>query len=249
MKKYAYISLLVLLAGCNGGEKSTYKPVQKKDPEPAVLNPGQEATIFPFTVGNSWTYRVQIAASVGGQGLPADQREITMKVTEVTPTPDGVRATIDIIEKEEVKDRQIWALNKIGLYQVAIGKDKPVYTLPPQPVVLFPAKEDETFSWKGWGLSALGRPGNTESSSKILGSQVVDTLVGQMSAIAIETESKITTPAGSGDVRANYYWAPKVGLVRYRQETLSSVTPPQKDAQPQEVRSVTMMELKSFTVK
>ncbi|HZH98055.1 MAG TPA: hypothetical protein VEX38_03715 [Fimbriimonadaceae bacterium] len=248
MKKYAFISLIVLLAGC-GDKKAVYTPKPVQEAPPAQVKEGEEATLFPFKEGNTWTYRVQVVAGVAGRQLPPDEREVTMKVSKVETTPDGVRAHLDIIQKDEVRDRQVWATNKLGIYQVAIGKDKPVYTAPPQPVILFPIKEDDTFNWKGWGMSALGKPADTEASSKILGPQEVDTLMGSMNAIAVESDSKVKSGTESADVRSTYYWTPKVGLVRYRQEMLITIPPGKDQTEPTEARSVTMMELKSYTVK
>ena len=139
----------------------------------------------------------------------------------VTKIPDGVRANVDVtsdIEGSRI-DHQIWEVNSKGIYQIAVGNPSITYN-PPQPVILFPPTAERRFSWKGTGISPVGKEGSSVLNSVIRAMQSVDASTGQYPAICVETKGTFVSDKTNGVVSSLAYWSPKVGLVRYVQTAI-----------------------------
>jgi hypothetical protein len=223
MKYKLMIGATALIAvGCgNSSKQDAYVPQPKPEVPVAEVNTAASEELFPLQVGNQWTYSVTINRIQGGQQLDPVQDEMTWKVTKVTPIEGGTKATIELTTGGKTSETQTWVVNKKGIYQVTAGiNQKPFST--PQPVALFPATEGTNFDWAGTGTVPISKDGGKiTSSSKTLAPQEVDTGVGSISAIPIETSSKFQAGKITAESASTLWLAPGTGIVRYRQETVS----------------------------
>ena len=64
----------------------------------------------------------------------------------------------------------------------------------------------------------MSESGEQNLDSKILAGQSVDTTNDQIWAIPVESKGTFKTPKAKGLVASTAYWAPGIGLVRFRQE-------------------------------
>jgi len=244
MKK-SWISLVGVtaafaLVGCGKSGSSEYKPVPPKKPEVATVAPGQETTLFPTAVGNRWSFDAKTEA-LTPNGTISNASTITLEVKEATPADaQGVsRATIEVFKGEVLQDRQIWAFKSDGIYQEQLGLDKPMRPDPMQLTVPFPIEVDKAVPWKGKALSATGTEADIDQEIVNKGPEDVDTIVGMLSAYRVETTQKFKVKTSDVQVTNISWWAPKIGLVRYKQET---------KVDGRKVQGQTLL-LKQYTVK
>jgi hypothetical protein len=177
--------------------------------EPAKVDPGQEATLFPWQVGNQWTY------TYTHEPAAANQRplEITWRVADLKKVANGTQATIATIRNNTVLLQELWLINDQGIYEVTASDTKHAFSTP-QTVISFPVQTGKKFDWEGDGVSSLGGQGHTKSTSTILAPQEVDTDNGTYSAIPVESESDVTQGKLTGRVEGTVWFAPKVGIVK-----------------------------------
>lgn len=210
------------IAGCKGGDASAggggKTPVKSAEPIAAIdLKPGEEATIFPVAEGNQWTYKVEEA--IGSKtGVNRGSAEATFKITKVTDSPEGKDVEIEVSAGGKVTNKQIWRITKDGISSVASGVKLDKLT-PPQTIVKFPIKDGDKYSWSGTGIVA-GKPAKMKSNYTVKGSRVVDTEMGQVQALLIESDTTIEIDAkNKGASRLATWYKPGTGLVRIQEST------------------------------
>jgi hypothetical protein len=211
------LSAVVLLGGC-GGKGSADAGATKKV-QTASVNAGEEATLFPLKVGNQWVYTVE--SNIVQQGKEINRKaEVMFVVTDVSPTADGAKATFEVRQKNNVVDKQIWEVNKRGIFQLTSGKTQVGFN-PPVPGILFPLGEKNSkFEWAGSGIQPIGGVGTGVLHNVYLGAQNVDTDMGQMSAYCVESQGTFKVKGGSGAQKSSTWWAPKVGMVRFHSQAV-----------------------------
>jgi hypothetical protein len=204
---------VVALVGC-GKSGTSVEPKASKPLEPAKVQPGEERQLFPLVAGNQWVYESNLMAQ-GGNRVQEQNAIVTIKVKSVTDDAGKTKAIVEATnDQDDAKDQQVWIADKTGIYQSSVGRD-PVFFEPLQPVVTFPVQQGDKFTWKGKGYRPLGGPGNYTAESVVLASEEVDTGLGKMSAIPIESVSKYRWQNRDVEVRNTSWWVPKIGLVRY----------------------------------
>lgn len=228
---------LVAIAGCGSGSSGSYtaQPVKKIDE--AKFSPGQEANLFPWKVGNQWTFVLEThRQSAEGQGSdPA--RELTYKVVSVTPTGAGTKAKFEVSEAGKVADVQTWEQNAKGLFQLTLSAENMAFD-PPQPAVMFPMDTGQTFKWSGTGMVPGNKKGTSKVESRVVGPQEVDTEMGRMSAIAVESQTQWTSGEIKGITNSVAWWTPGYGIVRFKQTAIAN-----------NVAITQLLKLKSATLK
>ena len=238
MKSQALMIVVGLaLIGCgNSGSPSTAKA-----PEVAQVKvtPQNQLSLFPLEVGNTWTYVMEVVAQSATAPKQSLTAEIQYKIIKVTKdSADSAHATLAVMQDGKQQDEQEWGYDSKGLYQLSMKAAKTPFT-PKQPVIKFPPKEGGTFKWEGSGLTPIGKPGTMRYAYKNDGNQNVDTEMGQMNALFMQTGGSFKATGGiQGQLIVNSWFSPGVGLVRYRQVVYvkganSSIT----------------LRLKSYTVK
>jgi len=244
------VAALALAAGCNkGGGTYQPKPVAKKELQ--KIDPNLGAKIWPLEVGNSWTYNVvtESAVQVAGGGRSSKNSVLTFSVAKVTP---GANGTVVLLEqwdgdvRPEKPGQQQWLVNDTGIYQQWIGNPAQAYS-PMQPAIFFPLEPNATKKTKCVGPVPVGGMGSQESEITLLQAQFVDTDMGSMTGMPVQTtatwkgktkDDKGKEVAISGVLVSTSYFSPNVGLVRFTQETrFGSVVAVQK------------LTLKSYIVK
>ena len=218
-KPYSLIPLLTLvfiapLAGC--GKEDGY--VSSKTPEVEVLT--IEATnslpIMPLANGNQWVYTL----TIGNQKI-----ETELSVQDVRHDSGATTATIKVASTGSQAQTPEWKLDATGLYQLSAGVDGELF-VPPQLLVKLPIKFGEEYEQTCNGLWPTRGSGEIQSGefhvkSRVLGPQEVDTGIGRLSAIAIES---LTTWVNDGVPYAAAgmtWWVPGIGFVRQRVEIAS----------------------------
>jgi len=213
----------LVVAGCGSGGGGSYKPEAVKTVEPAKVAPGEEKSLYPLAVGNQWTYTLTQSGTVNGAQRTASS-EAVFKVTAIKPVGDGVQANIEVSIGGTLSEKQVWLVDSKGIFQMVGGAPAITFT-PSQPQILFPPETGRKFSWKGVGPVAGqptpdGRPtpmkpGSISASYEILGPQTVDTDMGPISAIAVQSSATMTVNGKQVSTPSITWWAPKVGLVRF----------------------------------
>lgn len=226
MTKFAFIGACVVAAGvisgCNPGAAKAdgYKakaPEELKTVEFKEGTPDAEALLLPLTKGNVWEYEVEIDQRP--KDAPARTKtksNLTLRCTNVTRIGTMVKATIEAVVDDQVNERQMWLLTKSGLYQTSVGYPAVPYN-PAQPAFRVPLKSGGEFEWAGRGFLPDGSVGDGASKSKVNKPTHVDTLMGRVEAYGVDT----MLAWRDGRAASTTWYAPGIGIVRYRQEVVA----------------------------
>ena len=205
------------LVGCRRGDsQGNYVPTPVSEPPKAAVEPGKEADLMPLQKGNQWTYAVDVQTQANGRNQGTEV-ELTWKVVSTQPAGDGVRAVIESQARGGKPQRETWMVNKKGIYQVTAGGNTAFST--PQPVLIFPAEAGKTFVYQGTGVTPAGPVGKIYSKSTVLSQQQVDTENGTYWAVPVESKTNFAIKQTKGESVGTVWMAPKVGLVRFVQES------------------------------
>ena len=205
--------------GCNQQPKAEgYKPEEVKTVTIAEFEPGKEEVLMPFKVGNEWVYEVDIDMRLRNQAAREQTtRELVFRCTNVRPVGKQTRAVMEAVEDDKVNERQVWILNNKGLFQTSVGMPEIPFE-PAQPAFRRPVKPGSTFQWQGKGFVPDGSVSDAQSESKIEPLQEVDTGIGRIKAYPVTTVTKWK----NGVAQSTTWWAPGIGIVRYRQEVAAA---------------------------
>lgn len=211
------LSPLIILVGCAGSKSAdNYVPTPSPKIEPAKVAPGQEQTLFPFKVGNSWTYTIKTAIRIGDRATQGTQ-EATFKVTKVDVVNGETRATLDMSVGGKVRDRQVWTSNSKGIYQISLGMTPVRKFSTPIPSIVFPVEPGKKFAWAGTDGKA-----KMAYNNEIVGPQEVDTEEKRLSAIAVDSKGTSTVGNVTEKTDRTIWFAPGIGMVRIREFSSSS---------------------------
>lgn len=218
MKTQSLLIILGLtLVGCG---KSDPKLANAKPTTPVVtVTSENQRTLFPFAVGNSWNFAIEIQTQAANRPKESVSGEVQYKVTKTIPVAnDGVKATIAVMQDGKKIDEQDWICDSKGIFQISMKSSNSVFT-PRQPVIRFPVKDQDEFRWEGTGVTPIGKPGSMKYAFKNDGVQPnVDTDMGTMGALFMQTGGSFKTNEGViGNLVVNSWFSPGVGLIRYRQ--------------------------------
>lgn len=223
------------LVGCKGGGASAYKPKPAPKIESAEVKAGEEQSLFPFAVGSQWVYAVSVRVTTADGKSGQQTSEVTLRCTKIDDVEGGKQATMEARNTEgTLTDMQVWKVTDKGIFQVAAGAKADKFE-PSVPNVMFPIKIGDTVNWKGTGPLPGGAKTEATAKVKVLGYQEIDTDMGRMNALAVETrfdwggESK-------GAAAGTVWWRPNYGFVRFRQEIVVG-----------DRAAVQLLKLKSYT--
>lgn len=221
MKKqwFSVIALPLALGaiGCGKSNSTEYKPVAPKEPEVVSVKAGEERTLFPLTVGNRWSYDA-VSIVLTQAGTVRTPATLILEVTNVTTEGDVTKATVDVFKGEVLQDRQLWVINNSGMYQEQTGLEKPLRPDPMQLALPFPIEVDKVVTWTGKAPGPENKVVDVQQEVVNKGVEDVDTIVGMMSAYRVETTQRLKVRNEDVTVTNVSWWAPKIGLVRYKQE-------------------------------
>jgi hypothetical protein len=210
------IFTILSLAGCGKSDpKTSAKP---KVPDLKITAENQRS-LFPFAVGNTWSYAIEIVSE--GKDRPKETRtgEIQYKVVRVSnDSSDSVRATLAVMQDGKQQDEQEWSCESKGIFQLSSKSSKTPYS-PKQPVIRFPVKDQDEFKWEGTGITPIGKQGKMVYAFKNDGIQKnVDTEMESMPALFMQSAGTFKASDGTaGQLVSNSWFSPGVGLIRYRQ--------------------------------
>jgi len=207
---FALLASLTLI-GCNSQKASGYQPKPSKKAEVKPVDPGKEATLFPMAEGNQWTFEVEAAGRTD---------EITLKVISVSPMEGGIKARLEFTSGTQVIDKQAWEITSNGIFQLSAGNPEVTFS-PRQTAVPFPIEVGKKFAWKGTALLPIGQAGPSSHKNEVQAWQLVDSGIGRVTALPIQTYAEFMAKVDGQDVPATMasttYWSPEIGLVRYVQ--------------------------------
>lgn len=216
----------------------------------AMVEPGKEDTYFPVAVGNQWSYEAETVQGVNGRN--ANQKStITYKIEKVTNAANGGKyVQLATLENGKPLDKEVWLINKNGIYQYAIGQ-KLTRLSTPQLMVGFPVKEGAKAAWKGTVIDDVGKTRKMNTSWIVNGEEEVDSANNTYNAIKVSGTGKIDSPNMVADI-ADFMWlAPNVGIVRRRQELIGTVTAAEGPLKGKtaKVTLIRLLRLKNFSPK
>ena len=219
-----YIAPLFLVAGCGKGGGYTPKEVVKV--EPVKVTAGQEQELYPMAVGNQWVF----TSESGGR-----KEEVTIKVADVQETGGAKVARLETsFGTGDVRNVQM-RMDGTGVYQMT-SPSGAAYT-PSQPLIMFPL-EKGTKEFEFTGPYPVEGEGPMKIAVKYVGVQEIDTDMGRLSAVAVESLTTWNTADGPGRSYAMTWWTPGIGFVRQRQEiTIGNSS------------AIVLMKLKAYTAK
>lgn len=185
------------------------------------LNAETAPKLFPHTEGSTWTYALEVQTQAAGGAPARSETEIVYKVDAAKKSGETTSFLLGIYQDGKKKDEQMWSVNSKGIFQDSLGPTRRPFT-PPQPVVVFPLKEGEPFKWSGTSQAANGRRTSSQLEGTIVGTQTVDTAMGDADAVMIESVSTFDVPnrngqTAKGQTVTDSWFRPGVGIVRYRQ--------------------------------
>lgn len=204
---------LVLLsaAGCRNPAPG-YVPSAPVVVEPVKMTEVKSPlALMPLELGNQWSYTLAFESFEGSK--PTGSSEVAVDYKVSTVRPDG-SALLILQQDGKSVDQQVWRSTADGLYQVASGLKSSSY-VPQQPLALLPLSPGQKFEWQGRGPDPSGEIGQAKMTSVVLPAQNVDTGLGPLSAVPIESVTKYAHTV----TRSTSWFRPGVGLVRLRQET------------------------------
>jgi hypothetical protein len=231
-----------VLSGCNKSANvavvTPEKPVKQVE-----VNAQNEKTLFPIAEGNSWIFSMETKRELAGR--PADQNpppqtsEVEYKVAKVVDEGKGVyRAIFDLYKDGEKRDEQEWISEDFGYSLLSMSKNRIAYT-PRQPIIRYPVTIDREYDWEGTGATPTGAKGSMKYHYKYNGLQDVDTEMGAISGMMLESVGSFKNDdGGEGTIANNSWFAPGIGLIRYKQVV-----------GVKEGRSSITLRLKSYNVK
>lgn len=205
-----------LLAGCTSGGGS-YVPKPVTSVTSIAPREGVDQNYIPIAEGNQWTFTAETIREINKrQSHPPDQ-EVIYKITKVEKVPEGQQVTWDIKVGGQPSDRQVWIVSDKGIYQSEVGLKKAKKFTTPQPLILFPVADHQTFEWRGSGLLPDGTLGSNVVKTQIIGMQEADTEMGRVHALAISSDLDYATRDGRGSGNSTIWLAPGMGIVRIKQ--------------------------------
>lgn len=187
------------------------------------VTPANQATLMPFTEGSTWTYEIEISQQRTGTAPQQSVGNVTYKIDAAKKRGDRTEFLLGIYEDGKKKDEQMWYVSDKGIYQMSLGSARRAFD-PPQPITTFPVKVGETFKWNGTSRGVSGRTVSSVLEGEVIGAQTVDSDMGPIGAMLVETTTVSDTFATNGrKVKAatitDTWFRPGVGIVRYRQTT------------------------------
>lgn len=241
-------SLSIALVGCSGSGKSdNYKPKAQEKITPATIVPGKEAELLPIKTGNTWVFNGESTQSAG-QGTSTNQAEVTFRVTDVTDSPEGQVATVEVTTDGTLSDRLKWRVGPSGIYQISASvrdkKDGPlreVVSNPAVPIVPFPVKPGSNVSVSCVGVRPIAGVGKYTAKVTTEGVQEVDSDMGRFSALSVTGTSDYSEKNVKFTAHTGTFWAPNVGPVRYILEVSAT------NDKGQAINTTTILRLKSHT--
>jgi hypothetical protein len=197
------------LSGCNKNEEKAVVPGDA--PKVEAFPEGTKVTdLFPATPGAQSTY------SAGGTG------EITLKIVDVKDAGENKVITMQTIEQSKVTDTLMWQIGPKGIFQLNArnGKayDPPQMSAGPD----FNSKTEVKYAGKGPFPSVeTGQPdyGDIKGALKNRGIETVDTDMGQIQALAVESAYIYKSGGKNYRILNTTWFAPKYGIVRMVQTT------------------------------
>lgn len=226
------------LSGCGSSGPEAPKKDSKTPENKILVDAAKQSSLFPFKEGNSWTYAVEIQRQLNKKPRENATLEMEYRVTKVTKDGGFTKATLAIMQNNVKKDEQVWGMDDKGIYQVAMRSSQNPYN-PKQPVLRFPVKDQDEFKWDGSGLTPVGKMGQMTYAFKVDGLQDADTEMGSMHCVYMQSAGSFkNTDKTVGIIAVNSWFAPGIGLARYRQVI-----------KVKEGESAITLRLKRYTVK
>ncbi|MFM9873160.1 MAG: hypothetical protein ACKVQS_06805 [Fimbriimonadaceae bacterium] len=203
------LGVAMTLTGCNKGEEKAAVPGDA--PKVEAFPEGTKVTdLFPATPGAQSTF------SAGGTV------ELTLKITDVKDQGENKIVTMQTIEQNKVSDTMQWQVGPTGIFQLNARNGKAYNPMQLSAGPDFNNKEEVKYAGKGPFPSVeTGKPdyGDIQGSLKNRGIETVDTNMGQIQALAVESAYLYESAGKKYRILNTTWFAPKYGIVRMVQTT------------------------------
>jgi hypothetical protein len=180
------------------------------------VKPGDEASLLPIKQGARWTFATEEAVA-GPGGQVRNTSDVIFEMSKVEPWGGGQKVTIEMTTGGKVSNRQIWGINKEGIFLLATGLKLNALT-PPQPICRFPVKTGDKYTWSGKGKIG-DNVADMTTQYEVKGNRIVDTEQGQTKALMIESATILKSKGTVGESRLAVWIRPGSGVVRLSEVT------------------------------
>jgi hypothetical protein len=170
---------------------------------PAIGQKSGASDYWPLKAGNSWT----LETAVMGQ-----KNEQILAVKSVTPEKNGSLVELTYTNprfKREIQ-KEIYRVDKTGVYRVAYGPNAMHKVTPPAPVLLYPLSAGKKWKWEG-----MVHTSPMIMTCAVSGPETIETPAGKFKALKIHTVLRLKSGA-EPDKEADMWVAPGVGMVQRR---------------------------------
>jgi hypothetical protein len=164
------------------------------------------ADYWPFREGSTWTF----VATVGEKNLTQ-----VITVTKVTKAEGKTRAELEYKTDGRTAQREIYEVDASSIQRVAAGPDGSNKLTPPLPVVQLPMTAGKKWDWKG-DVSFGGSTFKGTAQLTVSGPETVKTDAGSFPAMRVHVDLDVVSGEQTIKVLNDYWFAPKVGLVRQK---------------------------------
>jgi len=197
------------LVGCNKGDE---KPAPAADaPKVEAFPEGTTVSdLFPTTPGAQSTFAVN------------QKGQITLRVKDVKEAGENKTVSIEIVENEKVSDTTVWQVGPKGIFQVDARNGQKYEPMQMAVAPDFDSREELKYDGKGpFPSTEPGKPdyGQITGLLRNRGIETVDTDMGQIQALSVESAYGYESGGKKYAVRNTTWFAPKYGIVRFVQTT------------------------------
>ncbi|MBA4291507.1 hypothetical protein C0431_00905 [bacterium] len=236
-KSIALIALCctsIALVGC--GDKGGSAPVGEATKVEKFPEGAKVAELFPASVGTQSTYESTNSNST-------TKGELSLRVSDSQKVGDVTKLKIEVLDKDKVTDVVDWEISSKGIFQTTARKG--VAYNPPQLAVSPDFKSLEEIKYKGTGPypsveTGKETQGPIEGMLRNRGIETVDTAMGQIEALAVESVYGYKAGGKQYRTQITTWFAPKYGIVRLVQMI-------QREDMP--APQTTTLKLKAFRTK
>ncbi len=197
------------LVGCDKGDEKAAPPADAPKVE-AFPEGTTISDLFPTTPGAQSTFA-------------AGTSQLTLRVKGVKDSGEDKIVTVELVEKDAVTDLVEWQVGPKGIFQLNARNgqkyDPPQMSAAPD----FASRAELKYAGKGPFPSVeTGKPdyGTMNGLLRNRGIETVDTDMGQIQALAVESGYNYESGGKKYAIRNTTWFAPKYGIVRFIQSTL-----------------------------
>ncbi len=170
-------------------------------------SPNLSANYFPANAGDQWVLK-------GAGGSKTFMMDI--KVVSSKHIGNASESVFQISLNHKPIEEEVYTVNKAGASRTAVGPKASLHMNPPMPLIQYPLRNGDTFTWQGTMKGAsLSVP--VQNYCQVSGPVTVNTAAGRFHAYQLDMMNVVTVKQNTIHLPSTFWFAPNVGMVK--QET------------------------------